>query len=323
MKKRVALVLNTSTHVETALSLYRSLDLSPHWNPVLVPLSGNVRELFPFLKELNLRFEDEHANPDDFDYALIITAYPRGAEYPPLPQEKHPMVVGFRNRRLLITHRATRPSSFYDHGPAVGLTPFCANQGLDFLYLCENPALESLTPSLTDKPVRFLVQGKFGYKHRDLDLLQIWLKKHTGPAQILLLGEGAAKIALSLSDERVNKFDKVSEPTFYKVAATAHFILPLINRTTRQGSYLCERFSTSYSLAFASERPVIASDDLASIYSVPTLAYSDVDSFCNHMNDCLNMTDAAYRHLIAPYTIIKQEFRKHNLAVLEKYLPIH
>jgi hypothetical protein len=320
MKKKIAVVLNTSSHVETAISLYFTLARSNLWQPTLIVLAGNPWGLHTFLRGLEVTHSNGSTNPETFDFSVIVTAYPQGAEYEHLPLGNDPFLKAMQGRRLLITHRSSHPRSSYGNEPVVGLTSFCIRRGLDFLYMCENPALESVAPPLTEGPRRFLVQGKFGYAHRDLGLLQTWLANNRGDARILLVGENAHTVLLS--DPRVEKHDRVEESAFYALCASVHFILPLIDRKTRRGSYLFERFSSSYGLAFASGKPVVASRDMGRLYRIPALAYDSPDTFCSQMNACLNMDDVAYRALAAPYGEIKRSFRAHNLTVLKKYLPV-
>lgn len=316
-KSKIALIHNTNVHVEIAISLYFTLERSERWSPTLILLPKDCRGLNTFLDQLGVRYLTSGFSSDEYTQAIVVTSYPAGAEYKRLYNENHPMVRGFEGRRVLVTHRANYPVSAYRGEKVMGLTPLCEKYGIPFYYACENPALEGLFLEDWNDKV-FLVQGKFGCNHRSFECLKQFLDTDERTFRVRLLGQSASTIALS--DQRVEVFEGVSETEFYDLCRTSHFILPLVDEDTRRGQYLRCRFSSTYSIAFASQKPLVAGKGINEIYDIPAFIYRNSDEFCSAMSACVSMRLEDYIAQYESYTYSKKRFREHNFAVLETLL---
>lgn len=316
---QIAIIHNTNVHVETAVSLYFTLERSELWSPTLILLPSDVRGLNAFLNKLGVRYLTADIPCNDFEKAIVITSYPSGAEYKRLPNENHPIVREFEGRRILVTHRANYPISAYKGEAVMGLTPLCEQYGIPFVYACENPALETSYLEDWDNKI-FLIQGKFGAKHRNFNCLRRFLEVEKRPFRIRLLGESASSV--ELSDDRAEFFQRVSEIEFYNLCRTSHFILPLIDAETRRAQYLRSRFSSTYGIAFASGKLLIADENVNAIYNMPAITYSSCGEFCSVMSECLDMTIEHYVSQCEQFFLRKKKMRDHNTSVLVNLLSI-
>ena len=314
MAKQIAIVLNTGCHVETALSIYFTLTQMDGLEPVIVPLCGNSRSLFSFLTKCRVNYVSPEVSESDFDKAIIVTVYPPGTNAESFPKENHPLVRGFTKRRLLISHRCTHPKESYLGEDVVCLSPLSRSCGVDYIYQCENPALETPSPPFDDGHMVFLVQGNM--KSRDIALIKESLSFNKSKRIKVLFAGNYAK-TLSIVDERTEKHENLSHEDFFSVCSRAHFIIPLIGPSS---SYVKQRFSSSYTISFASLRPLLTHKVFYELYPVPSICYESNQEFHRKLNDCLSMDQIEYSSMVAEYRIKKETLRWHNINILTKYL---
>ncbi len=317
MQKRIAVVLNTLYHVETAISVYFTLAKLPEYQPRLVLLHRGRWKLIPFLKALGIRYlTAQKCTASDFDKAIIISAFTGHRDK--LPLSDHPMVRDFEGRRILISHNCTVSKLEFKADALICLSPIAQAHGHDFIYQCENPALEKPTPLLSDEPVAFLVQGHLGFRHRNIQMLLNAVSQIPDPRlRVLFVGESAG--AIQSSDSRIASYSNLSEAEFYSKCATAHFVLPLIDPTRNQ-PYMRRKFTSSYGISFASLKPAVVHEAFHDLYPVPSLTYRQPPGFQSAINKCLRMSAARYAEMIGEYRQQKDAFRKHNRNILKKYL---
>ncbi|QJE97583.1 hypothetical protein [Luteolibacter luteus] len=315
----VAVILNTTPHVETLLFLYLALDRLEGIKPVAFPLDGDRWGLKALLEKGKIRYSfHTEGMRDHFDAAVVITAYPSGIDLPALPFARHPFLKEFSGRRILITHRANAPLSRYESTRVLCLHPAGQNQGVPHLFPCEHPLLGAgmeLSPGST---IRLLVQGKFDRRHRELSLISAILKQFPQGIHIVLLGSGAS--LCGFKDPRVTTLENLNEVEFYEAAASCHYMLPLVDGTTLKGSYIHERFSSSLGISFADLKPSIVHESLQGVYSFPLgHIYRDLTEL---MEILQGLTEGAqdYPGMREQMRMNRDFMRLHNEAVLSDAL---
>lgn len=316
---RVAIILNTISHVEVAISVYLSLQRISGFDPVLIPIHGDILGLREMLAACQIKADFELSSPPaSYQRAIIVTAYPIESEYAPIPYGEHPFVEGFKNNRILITHRCHRSWHFYRGEKVISLAPMSVQRGIPRIYLCENVILDQFEPKRL--PRRFLVQGRFESNHRQLDLIMSLSKLDRNDFEVIMLGSGSES-ALSGNFPFLKRLQDLPELGFYETSATCSFLIPLIDPQTRDGSYMTSRFSSSMLFAFAGLKPVLMHESLVDIYpSVVGKIYKDesefLDGFCS-------LLDASWNDIIELRICAEKErnfMRKHNSIILKNML---
>jgi hypothetical protein len=314
MKRRIAVVLNTPHHVETAISLYFSLKQSSHFEPHFVRLAGNRWGIADLLGRLGIR-EATEISLDSFHKAIIVT-YPGPGIM--LPQADHPIIRGFAGRRVLISHECSVAQQEFLDEPMLCLSPIGMSSGFEYLYQCENPLLEHVKELQSSQPVNFLVQGHLWADQRNFEtLLNVADRITNERLRILFVGENAHRIVTN--DTRVLRYSNLSEALFYSTCAMAHFVLPLIDPFILNG-YYTRRFSSSFGMSFCSLKPLVMHSEFLRVYPVPSITYSSDAELLHALEKCLQMQSSQYFSMRERYQCLKADFRGHNQRVLEKYL---
>lgn len=316
----VAVILNTASHVEVAVSVYLSLARIPGMKPTLFPMMGNLWRLRDLLDHLGIRYIMEPSSAEEsrgFEKAVVITAYPVGAEYPPIPCGKHPFLASFKGRRVLITHRTDRFWFDYRGEKVISLSPTSVRFNIPYIHMCENPILDSHDPT-EDSPT-FLIQGRFEFSHRNLALIETLLSKADDTYKIMLLG---TKVGDRFSgDSRVVIRQNLPELEFYRAASTCSFVIPLIDNDIRGGTYARSRFSSSFLFAFAGLKPVLLHGSVAPYYPYAVGAgYNNETEFVERFFDLQRSDETRLRLMRENARINRDHMRVHNTKVFKNIL---
>lgn len=312
----IALILNTKYHVEVAVSLYFSVNRIVGMHATIIPLLGDHFELFDYLDKLQIRYQGPDSTLSDFQRAIVISAYPIDCELPHLPLWNHPVMRSFEGRRILITHRTNKTWHYYRGEQVVSLSPLSIENGIPFIYLCENPILATRRP--ITEVVHFLVQGKFDFDHRNFEYLTDYLSISNKNFRLILLGSGADKIPIK--DDRVLLIGDVSELEFYKTASECAVIIPLVDYAVSGGNYLTNKFSSSLHFSFSGYRSTLIHGSLGSIYPVVGKNYENRDEFRQAFDNFIDQTDEEWSEQFRKVDNNRQAMRKHNSIILKNIL---
>ncbi|MBF0489369.1 MAG: glycosyltransferase [Candidatus Omnitrophica bacterium] len=328
--RKVLIVLNTEYHTETAISLYFSLLRLLHIEPIILRTTKK-QDLFgldAFCKRYKMKYIDSYHSQTDakaYDSAILVSFYPSVEASKFTLNLDHPVMKDFKDRMLYISHRSNLNVSEDDPSHVLTLSPVGASRGFQQYYQMMNPVSYEGDPLfwkesvLEEKRINILVQGKFNLSNRNIEQLRIILKEITDRnLRIYIVGTSVPKEFHN--DERVMIVENASEQDFYRMCWRCHFILPLIDDTIKEGTYLRERFSSSIGISYMFCLPAILHQSIHDLYALPAITYTDTSSCVVAVQAAINMSREDYGQMKKGYGEILEIFQKHNDRVLKDML---
>jgi hypothetical protein len=251
-----------------------------------------------------------------------VSAYPTIDRPDAIPGTGHPLLDEFKDEdKILIAHRIgmDRPTK----SKILCVTPLAQQNNLDFIYLCENPTDDDYTEPLS-YPVKFLIQGNFFTNRRDIYLIEEFINKTTLPDALynfVFVGDNKGKlISKYCLHPSILHWENLTEFDFYNQIRNCHYILPLISDKIANSTYFTERLSSSLSLSFCFNKPMVIDKQINSIYNAPALEYSNSEVFICNIVELIKYRQSAYDSLVYYCKKYKEKLREHNFKILINYL---
>ena len=324
MSNNILIILNTVYHVEVALSIYKTLTLLGFKPIIFILWPNNVKyNLAEYLFLNKIDFITDYVPgvcKTSFSKAIIVSAYPTIERPDAIPGLGHPLFDEFApENTILIAHRVNMGENSHK---ILCVTPLAKYNNLDYIYLCENPTeKDQIQPC--EYPVRFLIQGNFFTKRRDLYLIEDFLyRTNINPKlfQFVFVGNNKSNPILKISHPSVIQLENLSESDFYKEINNCHYILPLISSRTGAATYLNERLSSSLSLSFCFNKPMIIDREINKIYNAPALEHANDNEFFSNLSELIKIDSCYYYNLVGYCKQYKEKLREYNKEILLKYL---
>jgi len=327
MNKNILIILNTIYHVEVALSLWKSLKLIGY-NPTIFILWPNAvarYKLCEYLLHYNIDFITDYVPGvcrACFSKAIIVSAYPTIDRPDAIPGTGHPLLDEFKDEdKILIAHRIGMDKPV--KSKILCVTPLAKQNNLDFIYLCENPTDDDYIEPF-NYPIKFLIQGNFFTNRRDLHLIEDFFYKTKCNNSIyhhfVFIGNNKGNSIFNFNHPSIVQLENLSEYDFYKEVRNCHFILPLISSKTGNSTYTQERLSSSLSLAFCFNKPMVIAREINEIYKAPALEYSNSDEFVSNITELIKYRQSSYDSLVGYCKKKKEELRERNFKILVEHL---
>lgn len=319
--KKIIVLHNTYYHFETALSIYKSLE-DAGAEVLIRQLCNNSYGQKRFMELLNMRTATD-IDLEEASCAFVVSAYPNPHVKRPdaVPEKEHPSMKMFVDRLVYISHRFGSCSDYNsDQSPVrphntVCLSPLSEKIGIDYISPIDMPIRPKMVPF--EKPVKFTIQGHFELNNRTIQKWVLSMEDGSDRSNVTLLG-GLLKGDIMMYRNQKNTFffPNQQETPFYKILNRhTNFILPLIDGSMKDGTYIKERFSSNFNQAFALEKPVLCHEVFREIYGTPGLYYNDQNQ-AEVAERIFEMNQDDYKSLVSEFKAVKRPMREHNTRVL-------
>lgn len=319
--KKIVVLQNTSYHFETGLSVYKSLE-DAGADVFIHHLCQERFEQASFLKHLGVK-QAQQSDLEEAACGFVVSAYPTPHITIPdvVPMGSHPSMKLFRKRLVYISHRFGRAEDYNkSESPVrphncVCLSPLSSRIGVDHFYPIDMPIKPERMSFVS--PLQLVVQGHFDHKNRNIPDWVYSLEEKSKKASVIFLGGlSPPKPSSEMKKKGFLCLPNQSELSFYKLLnGHTHFIFAMIDRTIKNGTYLRERFSSNFNIAFALEKPLVCHEDFKEIYGAPGLYYND-DNMKEVIERLFGMNQADYDSMVAEFEVAKKPRREHNNRVL-------
>jgi hypothetical protein len=325
------IIANTPYHFDICLSLYASLE-QMGFDPVIYALAEENSEQQLFFQKHDLRVTYNVTDKNEYLVCFCVTSNTPESNTS-IPKYADPIFQLYDKRIIFISHRFKSvieydaENAIVNRANSLFLSKIAKQKhGLDVfrpIDLPNNFNKECFNDGsdLIDEP-RYFVQGNYAHHssvknpHRDWYLIEEINKRNNNPALIInVCGWSASK--LNLSSPIVRFRSSISEQQFYRVLGESHFLLPLISPTTYNGTYIEERFSTNFYMAFAAQKPVFCHEAFASIYDCPGIYYND-DNLQLKIDELFNITKEQYLNMRSEFSSILHDIRLENSNILQQ-----
>ena len=327
MDKNILIILNTDYHVEVALSVYKSLTLIGYKPTIFIIRPDLIKYgLLNYLFENKIDFITDYVPGicrQLFSKAIVVSAYPTIEIPEGIPRRDYPIFEEFQDKDIiLIAHRTGMEQNLINK--VLCVTPLAEKYNFDHIYLCENPSERDQMLPLT-YPVTFLIQGNFFANRRDLFMVDKFLDTTKIPNdkyKFVFIGDNHGKLLLrNQNHSSVIHLQGLNETLFYESFNNAHFILPLISEYTAHSTYIVERLSSSLSLSFCFNKPMLIDKDIHEIYKSPSITYSGSNDFIKNVEFIINKINPFdYMDMVESCRDFKTSLRLHNAKTLYKTL---
>lgn len=348
--KNILIFINTPYHIETALSIYKSIELLGHqpyffldYNPKEEWTSNNDFELKKLANILNLNIiENLNGSLEkNFFYKMIVitadyyTPYCRNfsidiEKMPPINYNVN--MQKLKDRVILIYHKDDYSNNlkfanqYFINPIGISINPKSQKFGMDFIYQTENIVSDYLPEKTSfNEKIEFLCIGRFVTNTRyleflkNLDNLDMLLNKKI---KILFMGsDPEQKDFFKIKEYKNIQFEmlyNISQIDFYKKVKNCDFILNL----SLAKKYLNTTFSSNVSHIVSFSKPNI-SLLMDNIYNYPSFSINPED-VNNSINDQLlkasNLDWEEYSNISNHFNKIKQNHRLHNKHILNTIL---
>ena len=326
MTKNILIILNTDYHVEVALSIYKTLKLLDY-NPTIFIIRPDLikYDLLNYLFSMGVDFITDYVPGvcrATFSKAIVVSAYPTIEIPEGIPRKDYPIFEEFRDDQLILIAHRTGMEQNPIH-KVLCVTPLAEKYNFQHIYLCENPSEKDLILQFSD-PITFLIQGNFYANRRDLYLIDRFLDQSPLPKdryKFVFIGDNREKpLIRHINHPSVVHLKNLTEQQFYECFNNTHFILPLISEATASSTYLLDRLSSSLSLAFCFNKPMILDKEINSIYNAPVIEYTSSKEFISSIEKCITWSETQYQAVVESCRDHKHELRQHNEKTLRPLL---
>jgi hypothetical protein len=279
MSNTIAVIANTDYHFEITLSAYQAL-IDSGYNPIIYSCHGKkptFAKQTQFLNLYNLQHtEDIDLIPSDTLGGLVISAYPKR-----IPNDTNIIFDKLKNRLIYICHRFNTIPTYIDKRKTICLSPLSQHIGLPYFIPNKYP-IEILSYQ-SDSKIKLLIQAHFEKENRDMGLLDrvIDIITRMSNIELHIIGTG---IPISLQKKQIPNIiihSKITEEALYSIINDMSYILPLIENNTSTGTYLQERFSSSFCHSLCMSKPIISHKVFKKIYNIPGKYYSSTTELYN------------------------------------------
>jgi hypothetical protein len=314
MSNTIAVIANTDYHFETTLSAYQAL-IDSGYNPIIYSCHGKksrFAEQGEFINLYNLQqTEDIDSLTSNILGGLVISAYPNR-----VLNDTNIIFDKLKNKLIYICHRFNAVPTYIDKNKTICLSPLSKKIGLP--YFIPNKYPMKILPSQSGIKIKLLIQAHFERKNRDIDLLNQLINSinRMNNIELHIIGTG---IPVSLQKQQMSNVithSKITERSLYSIINDMSYILPLIDNNTNMGTYLKERYSSSFCHSFCMNKPIIAHNIFKDIYNIPGKYYSSTTTLYNILID-LNNNPANFQQTTTNFDLLRLSSIKHNKLLFD------
>jgi len=314
MSNTIAVIANTDNHFEITLSAYQAL-IDSGYNPIIYSCHGKkptFAKQTQFLNLYNLQHtEDIDLIPSDILGGLVISASPNR-----IPNDTNIIFDKLKNKLIYICHRFNTIPSYMDKSKTICLSPLSQRIGLP--YFIPNKYPIDILSCQSDSKIKLLIQAHFEKKNRDMGLLNklIDIINRVGNIELHIIGTG---IPISLQKQQIPNIithSKITEHSLYSIINDMSYILPLIENNTNTGTYLKERFSSSFCHSLCMNKPIIAHTIFEKIYNIPGKYYSSNSELHNIIMSLHNNAPRDYQQTALDFNSLRLNSIQHNKSLL-------
>lgn len=315
----VVVIQNTTYHFETTLSIYKLLE-DAGCTPYIYrqKLKHDTFEQLKLIQQLQLRL----ATKDEINAAaagVVISAYPNPNvnKIESVPNFESAVPPRLRDKLIFISHRFGTAADYIDNPYGITqqntfcLSPLAANIGMPYLFPVSLPVASKPEKTLT-RPANITAQGHFELNNRARHTLEAILNESSRAAsRFQFVGTGVYDRFYSLSQryKNVGLWPDLKEIAFYeRLIDHTDFLMPLIDNQTNNQTYVTERYSSNFNLAWALEKPLFCHEAFEAIYGLPGVYYN-YDNLAQKVAELGAVTAPDYANMVAQIRadkIIKQ-----------------
>jgi hypothetical protein len=343
----ILLFLNTNYHVETVLSIYKSLLLLGNKPTILLDYDPDFTdptrldfEFENFIKNYNINYitkNEYFKHQNSFDRCVIISGdifLKKINDLPDYYNKIKYIINDFSNSTVFISHVANysklydQADTYYKNYKIVSVTQFSQKFNLQYFNQVENIFLDKISVKkyLNTSP-KFLILGRFCWQNRNLKYVDEILKLDKilpKPIEISIIGEkpfSNNKISFlenrNLTNINLNIKFNISEINFYNEINNTDYLMNLID--FHHGPYFINKFSSNITHTIAFAKPNLCFMPLNLVYNLPCIEYTATD-FKDKFLECVNMNEENYLIISNSFEKIKNNMRNHNNLVLNNLL---
>lgn len=347
MNKNILIFLNTDYHFETALSIYKSVELFGYKPYILLDYALEFGDYNPeiFLQTYNIKYilpeQFDKNYTKDFFYKMFVITCNNNKNVNEIYQESPPMNYNhrmqlFKDRAILIYHRADYEmylksnSKFFENPKAVSVSQFSQKYNLDYIHQIENP-LEEISyiyKNDINKPLNLIMPSRFNLYNRTFmpfnGLLNVD-KKIDKKIKINLIGQKPDQNKLPIELINLEKYNfeniqihydfNLDQINFYKKIMEADIFMNLLSKNF----YLTNRFSSNINHIISFAKPNISPLTVNLVYNIPSITYTNVENFTDNLINLINnFTQDLYKDIQSKFTSTKENLRTHNNMILNK-----
>lgn len=331
MNKKIILIHNTNYHFETLLSIYQMVK-DINYDPYIY-ICKNIKPKFnqyEFINKLNLSTININNKFSDYIGCIIVSVYPDPYVIYEMatPNENDPIFKKVNNR-INICHRFKYVKDYltkkYHKNNCLCLSPLSNKIGIDHINLISMPIVPA--KSYVGDTLKLTIQARFELNNRDPELLKILFTTINNTVKnkkiiINLIGsntyiaQNIAKSYISNTiDVCIRSYDLLSEESFYEILnKQTDWLIPCLSSSSKNGTYVSERYSTNFSHAMALEKPILCSEEFKNIYKVPGIYFKD--NYPIAIENMINYSVNEYNALVDSFKSIKLELLDHNRKTL-------
>jgi hypothetical protein len=342
--KNILIFLNTSYHVETAISVYESIRKINYIPYLLIDFIKDDRDdgfgIIEFCKKYNLNYLtpeafDQISDPNFFHKMFVITATHNSPNlltpetYPPI-NYNHRMQA-YKDRAVLIYPRSDYSNylnyveNFFKNPKFLSVAPFSQKYGLPYIFQVENPIAKTKTTFSDKEVLNFLFVGRFTLCNRHTDLLNsltVIDQKITKQVKIDFVGQKPHKNLPIISFLNSQNFKNIKyefhfnidQINFYEKIYNSDIFLNLVINNY----YAIDRFTSNLHHIIAFAKPNISPLFLNLIYNIPGLNY--IKNFEEIFIQATNLKETEYTQMSTNFKIVQENMRNHNSTILNNLL---
>lgn len=322
MMPNIYIIQNTVYHFETTVSLYavlQQLNLPVSLYRCVGVKKKNLFQQQEFLYRYGIH-ESDIGSIDENGIGFVVSAYPSAFTKDRIPSDND-IIFSKLKKLVYICHRFGNPQDYLstntiNSSNAICLSPLAAKIDIDYIYLTHSPVAPNICP--LDNGLRLTTQGHFEQKNRNKDLLNQLIDILGRKGGILNIVGTNAKQWLGNIADHIHYYESISECNFYDICNNmTHFLLPTIDMHTKYQTYIRDRYSSNFNLAYILEKPIFAHEIFQKIYRTPGIYYND-KNFRSKLNQLLNIQNLEYLDLVKQFSKHKKYLLEHNAHIIHQ-----
>lgn len=276
MTNEIIIIANTYYHFEITLSAYQTL-IDSKYKPIIYmchnKLHAYMKQL-DFLKEFNISYTTNLEElPITSAKGLVVSAYPNK-----IPNGEKQIFNILNNKLVYVCHRFNTIPTKINPDKTICLSPLAKKNNLAYFLPNSYPMNYSYKKNTKTK---LLIQAHFETQNRDLDLVVAIIDylSQMDNIELHIVGTGIPEFVLENMKGNIFVYSRITEQEFYSILSNMDYLLPLIDNRTKNGTYLKQRYSSSFCHSFCMNKPIIAHRCFREIYGLPGIYYGSYDEF--------------------------------------------
>lgn len=316
----IHIIQNTHYHFETVISLYSVLK-QLNYNVSLYQCnkvkSQNSFNQNKFIEKYNISLSSSTHSIQKDDIGFVVSSYPSSLTKEIIPNNDD-LIFSKIRKLIYICHRFGDESDYSETNiinrkNAICLSPLSKAIGVDYIYLIDSPI--NPQKNTLDNTIKLTIQGHFQLKNRTSEVLTMLDSLGYQKTILNIIGTKSAAWLGNNRKENVHVYEDINECEFYDLCNSTHFLIPSINSHIKNQTYIKERYSSNFNLAYILEKPIFAHEVFEKVYNIPGIYYND-NNILDQLYKLLDINNNQYLNLINNFTKIKKDMRSHNSSII-------